>query len=284
MNKFELINLILLFISIYTVINVIFGISDKRAIKMVKLYGEKRRTLKEKLRILILKYIKVPPSYFERLEPLLKKTDIKMNAKEFYADQIIQIIFWVILFILSLLLKLEMIAVLIIITAVADVLNRQEKIIKMADKYKAMVLIELPQLIQYIVLSINTDQDLINILKKYRRICKEPLLSGIERLLANLETDSFDNALSKFDNYFEMDSIRSLVSGLTKVEQGIDQKTFFFLLEKEIRSEINKYKIKKIRKKPAKYKINSMLVLASFILMIAYPAFMYIYNQIKLFY
>jgi hypothetical protein len=257
---------------------------DKRALKMVSRLGKKRKTIRERIRYIILKHITVPRYYIEKFNPLLKKTNKGLDAKQFYVDQIIQICIWIVVFIFAIMVSLEIIAVAIILLSIADIFNRQIKVMDEAKEYEKKVLIELPQLIQYIVLSINTNQDLISILDKYRKISNEPLLSGIERLLTNLNTSNFSDALIKFEKYFEMDEIRTLVSGLIKVEQGIDQRTYFYLLEKDVRAKVNKYKIERINKKPAKFRINSTLVLVGFILMIAYPAFMYIYSQIKLFY
>jgi len=284
MNSYKLLNLILIFTSLYLIANVILGVFDKRALKMVSRLGKKRKTIRERIRYIILKHITVPIYYIEKFNPLLKKTKKGLDAKQFYVDQIIQICIWVVVFIFAMMVSLEIIAVAIILLSIADIFNRQIKVRDEAKEYEKKVLIELPQLIQYIVLSINTNQDLISILEKYRKISNEPLLGGIERLLTNLNTSNFSDALIKFEKYFEMDEIRALVSGLIKVEQGIDQRTYFYLLGKDVRAKVNKYKIKRINKKPAKFRINSTLVLVGFILMIAYPAIMYIYSQIKLFY
>jgi len=156
MNSYKLLNLILIFTSLYLIANVILGVFDKRALKMVSRLGKKRKTIRERIRYIILKHITVPIYYIEKFNPLLKKTKKGLDAKQFYVDQIIQICIWVVVFIFAMMVSLEIIAVAIILLSIADIFNRQIKVRDEAKEYEKKVLIELPQLIQYIVLSINS--------------------------------------------------------------------------------------------------------------------------------
>ncbi|MFP4456403.1 MAG: hypothetical protein ACLFPS_01970 [Clostridia bacterium] len=284
MNRLKLIIMFLFFVGFYTLLSMILGIADKRAIKMINRYSNKNEGIRAQARSIVLKFIKVPEFYIKKFDPYFKKAIRKMSVKHFFADQFIQILIWVVAFLISISLSMKMIPVAIILLALADIFNRHSEVIEEVKLFEQKVIFELPQFIQYIMLSIDTGQDLQHILEKYSNISKDPLADGIETLLMNLKTGNMQDALLKFEKEFNMPSIRSIVSGLTKVNQGVNQKTYFYLLEKDIKMQKSRIIEDEIKKLPKKIRFSSLLVLTSFIIMVAYPAVLYIYNQIQLFY
>lgn len=283
MYKINVINWLFLFLSAYLLASSFLGVADKKAIRMISQYSKKDKSSREVLRKKLACYIPVPASYVDKYDKYLSKVDKNMDAEEFFADQIIQVLIWSMFLMIACILKMRMMIFVIILLCITDIYNRQNKISDMAKEYERKVLFELPHFIQYITLSIDADQDLVYIIEKYRRICKEPLLDGMDSLLSDLNTGNYHKALINFDERFDMPSISAVVAGLIKFNKGDNQKTYFYMLEQDVKMKMNNIIAKELKKRPEKIRSGLLLVLLSFILMVGYPTIMYILSKIQTF-
>ena len=111
---------------------------------------------------------------------------------------------------------------------------------------------ELPRFISVINYSLSTTRDLVKILEKYLSICKPALKPDLQLLVAEMKSGNYSEALKRFDIRIGIPQLSAFVSGLIDTDRGIDQRTFFYLMEENMNALFIENKKKEIAKRPKK--------------------------------
>ncbi len=254
------------------------GLGDYKALMMLQRYQSKK-SWKERMLENVSRIVP-PPNWY--LGDWIS-AEAGEDRERLWASQILRTISWISVLTLMLFLKFGFLSFLTLLLGVTDIFNSHFVSRHLSREREELLLRELPQLIQYIRHAYLTGGDLLSTLEKYRRICREPFLSEIEKLLMDMRTGNQQLALIRFNSRFDQPLLNALINGLSKMEQGGDQETFFELISKEVQNKLNSLTMEKLRARPRTIKLCSLGVICCFILLLAYPALMHILQSIKIF-
>ena len=113
---------------------------------------------------------------------------------------------------------------------------------------------ELPRFVSVINYSMATDRDLTRTIGRYLRICKPSFRYDLELLFLELRGGNMEDALKRFDSRVDIPQLSSFVTGLIDAGRGVDQKTFFYLMEENMKQLFISNKRKELSRRPAKIK------------------------------
>ena len=121
-------------------------------------------------------------------------------------------------------------------------------------KLNAEIADELPRFVSVLSHSMTTDRDLTLAVEKYLKIAKPALRADLELLLLELKAGNSADALKQFDGRLENPQLSAFISGLIDAGRGIDQKTFFYLMEENMKQSFIENKKRELAGRPAKVK------------------------------
>ena len=113
---------------------------------------------------------------------------------------------------------------------------------------------ELPRFVSVINYSMSTDRDLTRTIGRYLKICKPSFRYDLELLYLELKGGNAEDALKRFDSRIDIPQLSTFVSGLIDAGRGVDQKTFFYLMEENMKQLFISNKRKELSRRPAKIK------------------------------
>ena len=113
---------------------------------------------------------------------------------------------------------------------------------------------ELPRFVSVLGYSMTTDRDLIRTIERYLKIAKPALRADLELLLLEMKAGNIAEALKRFDERVGNAQLSAFVSGLIDAGRGVDQKTFFYLMEENMRQIFIENRKRELARRPAKVK------------------------------
>jgi tetratricopeptide (TPR) repeat protein len=280
----QLVASIIISYSLYYLFSCVFGFYDKKAIKSLKSLTPKKIGHRERLVKVLAKSIKLNPDTKSEMEILLHKSKQSLTPEEFCVKTLLKSLGCLIIGLILLSVKMGVSGVVLILLSLLIYFNSKIKLKEKADSYEDKIIKELPQFIGYLIQSLQTEQDLIKIINKYRAIANKELKSEIDILLTELRTGSYELALINFDKRMNVQTLTYLVSGLINANKGVDQRLYLQGLEQEVRQIFMKKHKKELNERPKKIKWASTAVLLSFLVITSYPVLVYIYEHLRTFY
>ena len=113
---------------------------------------------------------------------------------------------------------------------------------------------ELPRFVSVLSYSMKTDRDLVRTIERYLKIAKPALRSDLELLLLEMKAGNYTEALRRFDERVGNAQLSAFISGLIDAGRGVDQKTFFFLMEENMKQLFIENRKKELARRPARVK------------------------------
>ena len=113
---------------------------------------------------------------------------------------------------------------------------------------------ELPRFVSVIGYSMSADRDLTRTLERYLKIAKPALRNDLELLLLEMKAGGVAEALKRFDERIGNAQLSAFVSGLIDAGRGVDQKTFFYLMEENMKQIFIENRKRELAGRPAKVK------------------------------
>jgi len=113
---------------------------------------------------------------------------------------------------------------------------------------------ELPRFVSVLNYSMSTDRDLLRAIERYIKIAKPALRGDLELLLLEMKAGNYTEALKRFDSRIGNSQLSAFVSGLIDAGRGVDQKTFFYLMEENMKALFIENRKKELSRRPAKVK------------------------------
>ena len=253
--------------SIFLLVTSFFVFPDKRTGRIIRgmrngnngggLCGEdghSKSKLKDGAVKFIARFIRMRREKRDRLSSALERTGLSVSAEEFYAEAILR---GAALFLCAIVLMLIgagaaafssfLLGIMVFLQKINDIEHRQKRI-------KSEIADELPRFISVINYSLSTTRDLLKIFEKYLNICKPAFKPDLQLLVAEMKSGNNSEALKRFDARIGIPQLSAFVSGLIDTNRGIDQRTFFYLMEENMNSLFIENKKKELAKRPRKIK------------------------------
>ena len=113
---------------------------------------------------------------------------------------------------------------------------------------------ELPRFVSVLSYSMATDRDLARAIGRYIKIAKPALRYELELLILEMRADGNAEALKRFDARVGISQLSAFISGLIDAGRGVDQKTFFYLMEENMKQIFIENRKRELARRPAKVK------------------------------
>jgi hypothetical protein len=232
------------------------GARQKREIKIGRLHRA------------IARLVRLPPGRRDSFARKLKRAGYSCSVEEFYADAAIDAARLVLL---APLLALANIGIAAMASAVLGVSLYYRKLSIPDERLRAMggeIINELPRFVSVINYSMATDRDLIRTIEKYLKICKPAFRYDLELLLLEMKSRNNAEALKNFDERIGVPQLSSFVSGLIDADRGIDQRTFFYMVDENMKQLFIENMKRELGKRPAK--IRKAIIAAGLCMFVLY--------------
>lgn len=216
-------------------------------------------------------FIKIDDYKRVKLKRNLSRANIPLTPEEYYAKAIVTSV----LVILSALIFIPLgIPVLTLTVFALGVILFFKEIQSVDDKLKHInnqILKELPRFIRTYNHSCGSKVSVVDVIEKYRDVAGKYFRYDLDVLITDLKTGNEELALQKFDDRVNIPQLSTFVSGVIGTSKGIDQKTFFYLMEKDMKVLAKENLKKEISKRPAKIRKATIAVGVMLFIVYLYP-------------
>ena len=184
----------------------------------------------------------------------LQRAGYKASAELFYADVIARVLTVYLLIPVFVLLGITAAAAGTVLLGVGLyykwIGEPDERLRRMAGE----ITDELPRFVSVLSYSMTTDRDLIRTIERYLKIAKPALRNDLELLLLEMKASNNAEALKRFDDRVGNSQLSAFISGLIDAGRGVDQKTFFFLMEENMKQLFIENRKRELARRPARVK------------------------------
>ena len=188
------------------------------------------------------------------LNKKLLRAGYKVRAELFYADVILRVLAVYTLIPVFILLDMKAAAAATVFLGVGLYYKwagePDERLKRLSDE----IADELPSFVSVIGYSMSSDRDLLRTLERYIKISKPALRADLEMLMLDMKAGNSAEALKRFDERVGNARLSAFISGLIDAGRGVDQKTFFYLMEENMIQLFIENKKRELSRRPAKVK------------------------------
>ncbi len=248
---------IVLFIFVLSLTSVLFNIASiffmlpagnyKRNIKSIR-----RKKRKKTVKTIISKVIRLDTAYRDKLLALFSRVGIAQSPEEYFADGIAQTLKVLICFPVFILIGLPIGAIFTVLLAAAVFFKKIKYAEEKVRDINEEIISELPMFIRNFSYSLEFTRDVVAIIDSYRTVAGKHLKAELDILVTEMKTGSYEDAIQRFDKRLNIDAVTSFATGLIGIGRGIDYKTYFFLLEENMRILARENLKRKVSKRPGK--------------------------------
>ena len=150
-------------------------------------------------------------------------------------------------------------------------------------KINSHILEELPRFIRTYNNSLKSSKDILRFMEKYRKIAGDEFKYDLDILITELKTGNTEEALQRFDERVNIPQLSTFVSGVIGTSKGIDQETFFYLMEQDMKILARENIKREIAKRPGKIKKATIATGVMMFLLYLYPIFIDLKNGLGIF-
>ena len=232
---------------------------------------------------ILVRLVRISEDKKERVERKLKRAGFRYSAKEFYANAAAHAAYVFLLVPVFFMLNITVAAVACFALGITVYYKQIGKLEEVSRTIQLKIADELPRFVSVVNYSMSSDRDLIRTVEKYLRICKPAFRYDLELLLLEMKGGNSAEALKRFDLRVDIPQLSAFVSGLIDADRGIDQKTFFYIMEENMKQLFVENKKKEMTKRPAK--IKKAIVAAGLCLFMLYlvPITLQLLESLKMF-
>ena len=188
------------------------------------------------------------------VEQKLARAGYNVSAEAFYADVILRVLGVSLLAPALFILNVKIAAVGVVALCVGLYYKWMAAPDERLRALSAEIADELPRFVSVIGYSMTTDRDLMRTLERYLKIARPALRRELELLLLEMKAGNYAEALRRFDSRVGNAQLSAFVSGLIDAGRGVDQKTFFFLMEENMKQSFIENRKRELARRPAKVK------------------------------
>lgn len=231
----------------------------------------------------MLKLIKINSDKSDKLEVALSRCNINITPEEYYYNAISSALLVALASLLLAILGIELASLGCLLLCVLVYFQQIQKAFKQVDKLNNEILEEIPGFIRSFSYGLESSRDIVSIIQRYRLVSKPALASELDILLANMKIDNQEEALRKFDQRLSLEPISTFVSGIIGIDRGIDYKTFFFILEENMKVLVKENLKREISKRPAKLRKSIISIMLALIILYLVPIFVQVRTGFNIF-
>lgn len=150
-------------------------------------------------------------------------------------------------------------------------------------KINGRILEELPRFVRTYNNSLKSSKDILRFMERYRKIAGDDFKYDLDILITELKMGNTEEALQHFDDRVNIPQLSTFISGVIGTSKGIDQQTFFYLMEQDMKILARENIKREIAKRPGKIKKATVAVGVMMFILYLYPIFMDLKNGLGIF-
>jgi CheY-like chemotaxis protein len=227
--------------------------------------------------------IRLSPARREAVEKKLERAGSALCAEDFYADAAVRAIGVSLLAPLCALMGVPTAAVASAALGIGLYYKRIGELDTRLSRIRLEIADELPRFVSVLNYSMSTDRDLIRAIERYKKIAKPAFQYDLALLLLEMKGGNNTEALKRFDARIDIPQLSAFVSGLIDADRGVDQKTFFYLMEENMKQLFIENKKKELSRRPAKIKKAIIAVGMCLFLLYLVPISMQLIEGLRMF-
>lgn len=284
--------LLILFLSlsvfIYTLLAIKFDVKKFQYRAYLRVVGQSQaskgaKNFNNSIKNILIRLIRISPDKVDKLKVTLDRCDIKLTPEEYYLKAITASLMVVLVAILFVLLGLSLGALSCLFLSVLVYFQQIQKGDKQLNSLNEEILEAIPGFIRSFSYGLESSRDIVAIIDKYRLVAKPALANELSILLANMKTDNQEEALRKFDQRLNLEPISTFVSGIIGIDRGIDYRTFFFILEENMKV-LSKENLKReILKRPGKLRKSVVSIILALLFLYMVPIIIQVKSGFNIF-
>ena len=200
----------------------------------------------------VAKLVRLSESRRTAVNKKLQRAGYTVGAELFYADVIVRVAAVLMLILVFILLDIKVAAVGTVFLCIGLYYKWIGEPDERLRRASAEIADELPRFVSVLGYSMTADRDLIRTIDRYLKIAKPALRYDLELLLLEMKAGNMTEALKRFDERIGNAQLSAFISGLIDAGRGVDQKTFFYLMEENMKLIFIENRKKELAKRPAK--------------------------------
>ncbi len=215
-----------------------------------------------------------------RLENSLKRAGLSITPREFTARKYIICISGFILLVLFAHFGFYFGIILDVLVMIYALMKQRDAINANIKKKELLISMEMPRFARTICRSLQSDRDLYNAVRAYRKVAGQELGSELDILLAEMSTGNIQNALMHFENRIGTAEAFRLCGAFSDITLGIDQTATLSYIADDMARQANENVKKELSLRPGKMRMSYFPAIAVCIAMIMYVLVVYVMNNL----
>ena len=212
----------------------------------------------------------------------LKSTGIHMSAETYIASAGVRAGL-ISLLIIPCALIVPLATPVILFIAIGVYFKEIQRVDEQLKKKRGEIEYELPRFASTLTQQLKYSRDVLSILENYKKSAGETMKRELNITVADMKSDNFETALTRFETRIGSASLSDIVRGLISVIRGDDGVVYFQMLSHDLKQlELQRLKTLAIRQ-PEKVKKYSFLMLVCFVGMYAVVLAVEIFSAMTLF-
>lgn len=287
---YYILTVLLLAFGIYTLAGNFIDFPTKRTEKVMSAFRRKQgigerfyTAVTYPLTKIISKFIR-PENYQKRkLEKDLARAGINLSPAEYYAKAYVTAGLVILLSFIFIPLGLTVITMCVILLGIMLFFKERQAAREKLKKINGKILDELPRFVRTYNNSLKSSKDILKFMERYRKIAGDDFKYDLDILITDLKTGNTEEALQRFDERVNIPQLSTFISGVIGTSNGIDQETFFYLMEQDMKILARENIKREIAKRPGKIKKATIAVGVMMFLLYLYPIFIDLKNGLGIF-
>lgn len=232
---------------------------------------------------IISKFIR-PENYQKRkLEKDLARAGINLSPAEYYAKAYVTAGLVILSSFIFIPLGLTVITMCVMLLGIMLFFKERQAVREKLKKINGKILDELPRFVRTYNNSLKSSKDILKFMERYRKIAGDDFKYDLDILITDLKTGNTEDALQRFDERVNIPQLSTFISGVIGTSKGIDQETFFYLMEQDMKILARENIKREIAKRPGKIKKATIAVGVMMFLLYLYPIFIDLKNGLGIF-
>lgn len=232
---------------------------------------------------IISKFIRMEGYQKRKLEKDLQRAGINLTPAEYYAKAYVTAGLVILLSFLFIPLGLPMITMCVMLLGIMLFFKERQSVKEKLNKINGKILDELPRFVRTYNNSLKSSKDILKFMERYRKIAGDDFKYDLDILITDLKTGNTEEALQRFDERVNIPQLSTFISGVIGTSKGIDQETFFYLTEQDMKILARENIKREIAKRPGKIKKATVAVGIMMFLLYLYPIFIDLKNGLGIF-
>ncbi len=281
---------ILLSYGFYTLAGEFIIFPSKKTEKVISGFRQKKRITERCYTILIYPMIKLIAKFIHmehyeeiKLSGKLQRAGIALKPAEYKAKAFVTAGLTILGSLLFIPLGLTVVTLCMMLLGVMLFFRERQSVDEKLKKINRKILDELPRFVRTYSNSLKSSKDILGFMERYCKIAGANFKYDLDILITELKTGNMEEALRRFDERVNIPQLSTFISGVIGTSKGIDQQTFFYLMEQDMKVLARENIKREIAKRPGKMKVATVAVGVMMFLLYLYPIVLDLKNGLGIF-